>query len=227
MSWHPWYEAFREWWSFKQWVCLFFFFHSIFMFVISAYYGKRDILKIVVLTSLENWFTWVDIFLFLCVMTPLFCLVALVDITIYYNGFHGDLNETFFVGEVDEESKQLVKVTYECISQAIAAGILCWKFYTTCIHNYFKWILLNMFDSMLIKKIMFDSLGLVDFAIGILNSVLNLLKREVKFWGEFITEELYSILFINFFFSIYLVVEILFARKALFINQTNCQNINT
>ena len=32
----------------------FFFFHSIFMFVISAYYGKRDILKIVVLTSLEN-----------------------------------------------------------------------------------------------------------------------------------------------------------------------------
>ena len=68
---------------------------------------------------------------------------------------------------------------------------------------------------------MFDSLGLVDFTIGILNSVLNLLKREVKFWGEFITEELYSILFINFFFSIYLVVEILFARKALFINQTN------
>ncbi|CAH3123419.1 unnamed protein product [Porites lobata] len=44
-----------------------------------------------------------------------------IDITIYYNGFHGDLNETFFVGEVDEESKQLVKVTYECISQAIAA----------------------------------------------------------------------------------------------------------
>ena len=37
---------------------------------------------------------------------------------------------------------------------------------------------------------MFDSLGLVDFAIGILNSVLNLLKREEKFLGEFITEEL-------------------------------------
>ncbi|XP_020619380.1 methionine aminopeptidase 1-like [Orbicella faveolata] len=44
-----------------------------------------------------------------------------IDITIYYNGFHGDLNETYFVGEVDEESKQLVKVTYECINQAIAA----------------------------------------------------------------------------------------------------------
>lgn len=48
--------------------------------------------------------------------------LSVVDITIYYNGFHGDLNETYFVGEVDEESKQLVKVTYECINQAIAAG---------------------------------------------------------------------------------------------------------
>lgn len=44
-----------------------------------------------------------------------------IDITIYYNGFHGDLNETFFVGQVNEESKQLVKVTYECLSQAIDA----------------------------------------------------------------------------------------------------------
>ena len=49
---------------------------------------------------------------------------SVVDITIYYNGFHGDLNETYFVGEVDEESKQLVKVTYECINQAISAGTL-------------------------------------------------------------------------------------------------------
>lgn len=49
---------------------------------------------------------------------------SVVDITIYYNGFHGDLNETYFVGEVNEESKQLVKVTYECINQAIAAGTL-------------------------------------------------------------------------------------------------------
>ena len=53
-----------------------------------------------------------------------YCLVSAVDITIYYNGFHGDLNETFFVGEVSEDSKQLVKVTYECISQAIDSGTL-------------------------------------------------------------------------------------------------------
>eukprot|EP00252_Welwitschia_mirabilis_P026313 TRINITY_DN858_c0_g1_i1.p1 TRINITY_DN858_c0_g1~~TRINITY_DN858_c0_g1_i1.p1 ORF type:complete len:401 (-),score=77.76 TRINITY_DN858_c0_g1_i1:489-1691(-) len=43
-----------------------------------------------------------------------------VDITVYYNGVHGDLNETFFVGKVDDASKQLVKCTYECLEKAIA-----------------------------------------------------------------------------------------------------------
>uniref|UniRef100_A0AAQ5YY03 Methionine aminopeptidase n=1 Tax=Amphiprion ocellaris TaxID=80972 RepID=A0AAQ5YY03_AMPOC len=42
-----------------------------------------------------------------------------VDITVYHNGFHGDLNETFFVGEVDEGAKKLVQTTYECLMQAI------------------------------------------------------------------------------------------------------------
>ncbi|XP_023225886.1 methionine aminopeptidase 1-like [Centruroides sculpturatus] len=42
-----------------------------------------------------------------------------VDITVYHRGFHGDLNETFFVGNVDEESKKLVKVTHECLTKAI------------------------------------------------------------------------------------------------------------
>ena len=36
-----------------------------------------------------------------------------VDVTAYYQGYHGDLNETFVVGEVDEESKKLIKITYE------------------------------------------------------------------------------------------------------------------
>lgn len=44
-----------------------------------------------------------------------------VDVTAYYKGYHGDLNETFVVGEVDEESKKLTKVAYECLMQAIAA----------------------------------------------------------------------------------------------------------
>ncbi|XP_027039596.1 LOW QUALITY PROTEIN: methionine aminopeptidase 1-like [Pocillopora damicornis] len=43
-----------------------------------------------------------------------------IDITIYYNGFHGDLNETFSLVKT-EDSKQLVKVTHECLSQAIAS----------------------------------------------------------------------------------------------------------
>ncbi|KAK7506162.1 hypothetical protein BaRGS_00002274 [Batillaria attramentaria] len=42
-----------------------------------------------------------------------------IDITAYHKGFHGDLNETFFVGEVDESSKQLVKTTHECLMMAI------------------------------------------------------------------------------------------------------------
>lgn len=42
-----------------------------------------------------------------------------VDVTVYHNGFHGDLNETFFVGNVSEQHKKLVQVTYECLSKAI------------------------------------------------------------------------------------------------------------
>ncbi|KAG5538602.1 hypothetical protein RHGRI_019241 [Rhododendron griersonianum] len=43
-----------------------------------------------------------------------------VDVTVYYKGVHGDLNETFFVGNVDEASRQLVQCTYECLEKAIA-----------------------------------------------------------------------------------------------------------
>ncbi|EXB76238.1 Methionine aminopeptidase 1A [Morus notabilis] len=43
-----------------------------------------------------------------------------VDVTVYYKGVHGDLNETFFVGNVDEEYKRLVQCTYECLEKAIA-----------------------------------------------------------------------------------------------------------
>lgn len=42
-----------------------------------------------------------------------------VDITVYHRGFHGDLNETFLVGNVSEEHKNLVKVTHECLMKAI------------------------------------------------------------------------------------------------------------
>lgn len=42
-----------------------------------------------------------------------------IDVTVYHRGFHGDLNETLFIGEVDEKAKKLVEVTYECITKAI------------------------------------------------------------------------------------------------------------
>ncbi|KAL4434793.1 hypothetical protein ABPG77_005320 [Micractinium sp. CCAP 211/92] len=43
-----------------------------------------------------------------------------VDVSVYYKGYHGDLNETFVVGEVDERSKELIKVTHDCLHKAIA-----------------------------------------------------------------------------------------------------------
>ncbi|XP_047318232.1 methionine aminopeptidase 1A-like [Impatiens glandulifera] len=43
-----------------------------------------------------------------------------VDVSVCYNGVHGDLNETFFVGNVNEDSRRLVQCTYECLEKAIA-----------------------------------------------------------------------------------------------------------
>eukprot|EP01095_Lingulamoeba_sp_RSL-Kostka_P001999 TRINITY_DN12859_c0_g1_i1.p1 TRINITY_DN12859_c0_g1~~TRINITY_DN12859_c0_g1_i1.p1 ORF type:complete len:366 (+),score=124.04 TRINITY_DN12859_c0_g1_i1:60-1157(+) len=44
-----------------------------------------------------------------------------IDITLFHDGFHGDLNATYFVGNVDEDSKHLVKTTRECLDLAIEA----------------------------------------------------------------------------------------------------------
>ena len=76
-----------------------------------------------------------------------------VDVTVYHRGFHGnrqtdhlifltklgtylrihfilgDLNETLFVGEVDEESKKLTKVTYEALMAAINIGEVIFSFW--------------------------------------------------------------------------------------------------
>ena len=52
----------------------------------------------------------------------MFDVVDAVDVTTYHRGFHGDLNETFFVGAVSEKAKLLVQTTHECLARAIAAG---------------------------------------------------------------------------------------------------------
>lgn len=44
-----------------------------------------------------------------------------VDITVYLNGFHSDLNETFTVGNVDQKSKDLIKVTHDALMRALEA----------------------------------------------------------------------------------------------------------
>lgn len=45
-----------------------------------------------------------------------------VDVTVYHRGFHGDLNETFLIGNVSPEAKKLVQVTSECLLKAINIG---------------------------------------------------------------------------------------------------------
>ena len=47
-----------------------------------------------------------------------------MDITVYYDGHHGDLNETLFVGTVSESRKHLVKTAYECMMKGIEMGKL-------------------------------------------------------------------------------------------------------
>src|SRR4051812_4838131 len=47
-----------------------------------------------------------------------------IDITVYYKGFHGDLNETHVVGapqNIDPKSKELIRVTHDALHKAIEA----------------------------------------------------------------------------------------------------------
>ena len=44
-----------------------------------------------------------------------------IDVTGWLNGVHGDTNATFFVGDVDPESQQLVRVTEEAMWRGIEA----------------------------------------------------------------------------------------------------------
>jgi len=44
-----------------------------------------------------------------------------LDVTAYIGGVHGDTNATFFVGDVDQESRDLVRITEECMWKGIEA----------------------------------------------------------------------------------------------------------
>lgn len=41
------------------------------------------------------------------------------DVTVYIGGMHGDCSETVFVGAVDDQSRHLVQVAWECLEKAI------------------------------------------------------------------------------------------------------------
>ncbi|XP_028764057.1 methionine aminopeptidase 1D, chloroplastic/mitochondrial [Neltuma alba] len=43
-----------------------------------------------------------------------------IDVTVYLNGHHGDTSATFFCGDVDDEARNLVQVTKECLDKAIS-----------------------------------------------------------------------------------------------------------
>lgn len=42
-----------------------------------------------------------------------------LDVSLYHKGFHADLNETYPVGIIDEESKNLIRTAKECLDKAI------------------------------------------------------------------------------------------------------------
>ncbi len=44
-----------------------------------------------------------------------------IDITAYVGGVHGDTNATFFIGDVDPQSRELVRITEECTWKGIEA----------------------------------------------------------------------------------------------------------
>ena len=44
-----------------------------------------------------------------------------LDVTVYLDGVHGDTNATFAVGRIDEASRQLIRVTRECLQRGVDA----------------------------------------------------------------------------------------------------------
>mmetsp|Transcript_69193 Transcript_69193/g.165916 ORF Transcript_69193/g.165916 Transcript_69193/m.165916 type:complete len:435 (-) Transcript_69193:147-1451(-) len=50
-----------------------------------------------------------------------------LDVSIYHEGFHSDLNETFLIGKCDEESVKVLQTAYDCLrvaSQLVKPGTL-------------------------------------------------------------------------------------------------------
>lgn len=50
--------------------------------------------------------------------------IVSVDVGAFYNGFHGDNAFTYMVGEVADETKQLLLVTQQCLERAIEVAVV-------------------------------------------------------------------------------------------------------
>ena len=61
-----------------------------------------------------------------------------VDVSAYYKGFHGDLNETFVVGEVDDDSKRLIRTTLEA-SKCLFCLVIVGKASSPCGPAHASW----------------------------------------------------------------------------------------
>ena len=70
-----------------------------------------------------------------------------------------------------------------------------------------------------VKKVMFDSPGLVDFTIGLVNSVLNLPKGQVKEFGKFKLQKN-----CNQCYTIKNIFELIKTLLGLYILATTCPN---
>lgn len=55
-------------------------------------------------------------------MSNIYVFNFIVDVTVCHRGYHGDLNETFFIGNVSKVAKKLVNVTWECLEKSINTG---------------------------------------------------------------------------------------------------------
>ncbi|KAF8894586.1 methionine aminopeptidase [Infundibulicybe gibba] len=42
-----------------------------------------------------------------------------LDVSVYFDGYHADLNETYPVGKIDDDSKKLIRTARECLDEAI------------------------------------------------------------------------------------------------------------
>lgn len=79
--------------------------------------------------------------------------------SLYHNGYHGDLNATYPVGKIDEDSERLIRTTRECLDAAIAIckpGALIrdiGKIMCVVIHQYFAFITNEAVVNLSLEKI--------------------------------------------------------------------------